>query len=105
MKPTELKDCRQVKKMTQQQFAVWLGCSKHAVVSWENDRNTIPVWVAARIRAEKPTINPRLTLEQFQAAQAAAAKKGQTLEEWIADLVKAAVSLFVIGGLLYALTL
>lgn len=97
MKPNELKDCRQLKKMNQQEFASWLGCSKHTVASWETGRNTIPVWVAARIRAEKPSINPKLTLEQFQAAQIAATAKGQTLEEWIGDLIKNAILLLILG--------
>ena len=49
--------------MTQTHFADWLDCSKHADNSWENSRNTVPDWAAARIRAERPTINPVLTLE------------------------------------------
>lgn len=91
MNATKLKEYRVSKGMTQAELATWLGCSKHAVVSWENGRNPVQEWVIARIRAEHPTINPVLTLEQFTKAQAAAAEKGMTLQDWLADLIKQAL--------------
>jgi len=91
MKANELKSYRKEKKLTQAQLANWLGCSLHSVVSWENQRNPVPLWVATRITSERPAINPVLTLEQFQRAQAAAAKHGMPLEAWLGELIKNAL--------------
>lgn len=100
MKASELKAHRQGKKMTQQAYGDWLCCSKHAVISWENERNPIPDWVAQRVRSDRPTLNPVLSLEDFQRAQDAARKKGRSLEDWIADLIKSPllVTLLTVGS-------
>lgn len=96
MKPSELKDYRKSKKMTQETFAGWLGCSKHTVVSWEVGRSPIPDWAVARIRADRPVLNPTLSLEQFQAAQKKAESEGLSLEQWIAKLITNAVKLLIL---------
>jgi len=49
------------------------------------------------------SINPRLTLEEYNRAQVIAAKKGMTLEEWISSLIVAALKLVIIGGILWIL--
>lgn len=91
MKPLELKDARRAKKMTQADFSNWLGVSKHTVVAWEVGRNPIPDWVESRIQADSLQINPSLTLEQFRVISDIADKKGQSVDQWISDLIKNAI--------------
>lgn len=47
------------------------------------------------------SLNPKLTLEQFNSATAKAAASGQTLEEWISDLITASLKLLIFGAVIW----
>lgn len=83
--------------MTQAEFASWLGVKPRTVIAWENDQNPISELAAKRIRESEntPTLNPRMSLEEFTRAQEKAKAQGKTLEEWIASLIKDAIKLII----------
>lgn len=103
MNPAEFKEHRQAKKMTQKEFALWLEVSKDTVISWENGRNKIPGWVSRRLRLDQFQIKPFLDVEDFSKAQEKAKEKGQTVEEWIADIVKKALVFTIAAAALWLL--
>lgn len=103
MQPEELRSYRKQNKLTQAALASRLDVKTRTVVAWENGQNPIPKWVSDRLKNESLRLNPKMDYETFQAAQSAAAAKGQSLEQWIADLIKNAVGLFMLAGILYAL--
>ena len=67
---------------TQKSLAAFLGCSKSAVIAWENAQNAIPEWVWKMVK-QKPSIMPLFSIDEFAAMQKKATEKGQTLQEWI----------------------
>jgi len=83
---------------TQKSFADYLGCSKSAVIAWENAQNTIPEWVW-KMTKQKPSILPLFSIDEFSAMQKKASEKGQTLQEWIESLIKSALLLAVLAVL------
>ena len=104
MTPQELKAFRKKRGFTQKAFASWLGAKCRTVVAWENDQNPVPDWVKRRILEEDaPKIDPLLEVSVYRKAEIAAKNEGKTLDEWIADLIKSAVKLWVVGWLLASL--
>lgn len=89
---------------TQKSFATFLGCSKSAVIAWENAQNAIPEWVWKMLK-QKPSIMPTFSIDEFAAMQKKANEKGQTLQEWIESLIKSALTIAFLAGLvLYAVS-
>lgn len=66
------------------------GVHKQTVDGWLSAGRTIPAPSAKIIRGIMSkgagVLNPRLTLEEYNQAQALAAQKGQSLEDWISEL-------------------
>lgn len=95
----ELRAARVAKNMTQQEFANWLGgVSRPSVTGWEQGAHPVPQWVAEKLQASRSGLNPQLTYDAWMKAGEKATAKGQTLEQWVADLIKGAIGL----ALLYA---
>lgn len=103
MQPSDMRAYRKQNKLTQAALAARLDVKTRTVVAWEGGQNPIPKWVDDRIRSASQRLDPTMSYETFQAAQAAASSKGQTLEEWISDLIKNAVVFAVIGVIAYIL--
>ncbi|WP_397385953.1 hypothetical protein [Prosthecobacter sp.] len=92
MTAQELYDLRKGKKLTQQQMADWLGVKKRRLQSWEAALHPVPQWAVDKIN-EVPSLNPKLTLEEFQRLNKKAEEQGKTVEQLIADIIKAAILL------------
>lgn len=96
MSPIEFQRIRKSLGFTQRQMAEAIGVKLRTVIAWENNQNTIPDWACKSARKmTSPSINPELSLDTFQRAQAAARSKEMTLDEWIADLIKQAVKVLI----------
>ena len=87
----DLKARRKDMKMTQRQFAEWLGASHRAVVAWEGGQNPIPLWVERKLNERDLVINPSLPLDVVIAAKKAANAQGMNLETWIAHVMREAL--------------
>ena len=99
-----LKDFRRSRGLTQRAFATWLGAKYRSVVAWENQQNPVPDWVKRRLAEDaSPRIDPRLEVSVYRKAEIAAKAEGKTLDEWIADLIKSAVKLWLLGWVLASL--
>lgn len=104
MKPTELKAFRKKMGFTQRALANWLGTKYRTVVAWENEQNPVPDWAKRRIAEENvPKIDPLLEVSVYRKAEIAAKNEGKSLDEWIADLIKSAVKLWLLGWLVASL--
>jgi DNA-binding XRE family transcriptional regulator len=88
MNALKIKELRKHKKLTQSQFADWMGVKLRTVIAWENDQNPIPEWAVKRLE-EPPSINPQLPMDVVVAASNLAADQGITLDKWIADALRA----------------
>jgi DNA-binding XRE family transcriptional regulator len=88
MNALEIKELRKHKKMTQSQFADWMGVKLRTVIAWENDQNPIPEWAVKRLE-EPPSINPQLPMDVVVAASNLAADQGVTLDQWIVNVMRA----------------
>jgi hypothetical protein len=80
------------------------GVSAPTVDGWLSAGRNIPEPSAKIIRQlmiKGPSLNPKLTLEQYNQASAKAAAKGQTLEDWISDLITASLKLVIFGGVVW----
>lgn len=87
MTALELKEIRAQKRMTQGEFAEWVGVKRRTVIAWENGQNPIPEIAEKRIRAAEVNLNPQLSLDIINAARAEAERQGLTLYEWIGKLI------------------
>ncbi len=86
--PAKIKLARKTRGETQAQFAAWLGVKTRTVVAWENDQNPVPAWVWRRL-AESREVSPSLPVELVLRAANAAAAQGISLDEWLADAMRA----------------
>lgn len=80
------------------------GVSATTVNGWLSAGRNIPAPSAKIIRQlmiKGGSLNPKLTLEQFNSATAKAAASGQTLEEWISDLITASLKLLIFGAVIW----
>lgn len=82
---------------TQKSFAGFLGCSKSAVIAWENRQNTIPEWVWLRLNDNRARLSPRFTLAEHAAIERKARESGQTVLEWMESVIKKALVIGFIG--------
>lgn len=98
MTAQELYDYRKAKKLTQQQFADWLGVKKRRLQSWEAGLHPVPDWAEDKL-LKIPALTPGLTLGEFQRLAEKAASQNKTVEQVIADLIRNALLLaFFLGG-------
>jgi len=91
MTSAELKLHRKRMKMTQREFAEWLGSKTRTVISWETNQNPVPEWVRKRLELDQISINPKLPLDVLLAAKYAATTQGVELEDWIAQVMRDAL--------------
>ena len=80
------------------------GVHKQTVDGWLSAGRTIPKPAASIIQGlmnKGPSLSARLTLEEYNRAQNKASEKGQDLETWISELIKKAIQLLLIAGLLW----
>lgn len=91
MNALKIKELRHSKKMTQAAFADWMGVKLRTVIAWENDQNPIPEWAVKRLE-EPASINPQLPLDVVVAAANLAASQGVTLDQWIAEAMRAEIA-------------
>lgn len=91
MKAAKIRESRHSKKMTQAAFANWMGVKLRTVIAWENDQNPIPEWAAKRLE-EPPAIIPQLPLDVVLAASNLADSEGVTLDQWIANAMRAEIA-------------
>jgi DNA-binding XRE family transcriptional regulator len=87
---------------TQKSLAAFLGCSKSAVIAWENAQNPIPDWVWKMLR-QQPSIMPMFSIDEFASMQKKAEAQGQTLQQWVESVIKSALIFFLAGLLLYCI--
>lgn len=88
---------------------VWLadhcGVSKTTVDGWLSANRPIPKpsqKIIQKLMSDgTPSVNPRMTLSQYAKAEEIAKANGQTVTEWIEDLINKATTLAVLGGILY----
>lgn len=102
--PTNIKAWLKLIKKDRAWLADQCGVSAPTVDGWLSAGRNIPEPAAKIIRQlmlQGASLNPKLTLEQYNMASAKAAAKNQTLEEWISDLIKNSLKLSVLGGVLY----
>jgi DNA-binding XRE family transcriptional regulator len=93
-----LRTIRVSKNMTQAEFAAWLGSVKRpTVTAWEQDTNPIPQWVVDKLD-QGPKLNPKLEASTVLKAMEQAKAKGQTFDEWVADVISKAVMAAVLYG-------
>jgi hypothetical protein len=110
VKPETIKSWLKANQKDRQWLANQCGVHKQTVDGWLSANRPISAPSANIIKGIISkgwgALNPRLTLEQYQRAQAAATQKGMSLEDWIADLIKTAIKLIIfaaiIGGLVVA---
>jgi transcriptional regulator with XRE-family HTH domain len=75
------------------------GVSKGTVNNWLSAGRPIkgaPAQIIRGLMSNIPAINPTLDLETFERFQQKAKSEGKTVDELIADLIKAAISLLII---------
>jgi hypothetical protein len=80
------------------------GVHKQTVDGWLSAGRTIPKPAASIIQGlmnKGPSLAARLTLDEYNRAQNKAAESGKTLETWISDLIKTAIQLLLLAGLLW----
>lgn len=91
MNALQIKASRKSRGQTQSEFAEWMGVKLRTVVAWENNQNPIPEWAVKRL-LDVPAINPQLPLDVIVAAAKLAGEQGMTLDEWIADAMRAEIA-------------
>lgn len=104
MKPETIKSWLKHNQKDRKWLADQCGVHKQTVDGWLSANRPISAPSAKIIRGiiskGGGALNPRLTLEQYQQAQAAANSKNLSLEEWIAELIKSAIKLIILGALI-----
>lgn len=107
MKPEIIKAFLKAQNKDRQWLARQCSVSKVTVDGWLSANRPISA-PAAQILSGlilgSKSVNPRLTLEEYNRAQAIATKQGLTLEEWISGLIVNAIKLCIAGGVLWLLS-
>lgn len=106
MTPETIKDWLKSNHKDRHWLARECGVHKQTVDGWLSAGRPISTPAAnilAGIIKGKKTLNPRLTLEEYNKAQNAAAAAGQTLEEWISSVIVSALKLVILVGILWVL--
>ncbi len=104
MNPETIKTWLKSNRKDRQWLADKCGVHKQTVDGWLSANRTISAPAATIIRGlmkGSAALNPRLTLEEYNRAQSIAHAKGQSLEDWISELIKGAIKLLIAAGLIW----
>ena len=101
MQPEKLKKYRSVLGLTQKQMAKDLKVSLSIYSKWESNHANIPDWVNDRAHSMVNSVSlSDLTPEEIKKLNARAKDSGKSTEQYIADLIKAAIGLIILACLL-----
>lgn len=106
MNGQEFKQHRTERRLNQRQWASLLGVSYSSVTKWETKpAESIPRYVAQQVeglKMDKFTLK-NLSPDQQEKLAKRVAESGKTLEEYVSDLLKAILSISILGAIAYAL--
>lgn len=94
---------RDQQNYTQQRAADFFAVALRTYKSWELGERKVPKWIMEKVTSETVSLNPRMDASTLLKAQAAARAKGQSLDQWLADLISSVVMLAALGCIAYVL--